>query len=299
MKNPLLITGIHRSGSTWIGKTFALAPELCYIHEPFNIKKHPEAPFDVWFLYLNESFPQKHSLDVKAYLNGFRTFSVAQAISGVLKAKYPGQARDVIVEQINRQLKRPLFKDPIAVLSAEWMHKELNSEVVLSVRHPAAFVASIKVKDWQFDFRNFLRQEELMDTKFSLFRSEIMDLAASKRDIIDQGILLWNCIHAVINDYRIAYAHNNDWSFVRHEDLSLKPLETFRDLFKKHGLTFNEQVSRAILASTQSDEKKYLTRNAKKNITTWKDRLTQAEIERIKKGTENIWPLFYEEDSWL
>ena len=37
---PILVTGAHRSGTTWVGKMLALAPGVAYIHEPFS----PKAP---------------------------------------------------------------------------------------------------------------------------------------------------------------------------------------------------------------------------------------------------------------
>ncbi len=39
---------------------------------------------------------------------------------------------------------RPLLKDPIAVLSAPWLERTFGMQVVFSVRHPAAFAASLK-----------------------------------------------------------------------------------------------------------------------------------------------------------
>ena len=33
---PILVTGAHRSGTTWVGKMLALAPGVAYVHEPFN-----------------------------------------------------------------------------------------------------------------------------------------------------------------------------------------------------------------------------------------------------------------------
>ena len=34
--NPILVTGSHRSGTTWAGQMLATAPGIGYIHEPFN-----------------------------------------------------------------------------------------------------------------------------------------------------------------------------------------------------------------------------------------------------------------------
>lgn len=33
---PILVTGSHRSGSTWVGRMISASPEVFYIHEPFN-----------------------------------------------------------------------------------------------------------------------------------------------------------------------------------------------------------------------------------------------------------------------
>ena len=35
-RRPILVTGSHRSGTTWVGKTIALSPSVTYIGEPFN-----------------------------------------------------------------------------------------------------------------------------------------------------------------------------------------------------------------------------------------------------------------------
>jgi hypothetical protein len=34
--SPVLVTGIHRSGTTWVGKMLAAAPGVVYINEPLT-----------------------------------------------------------------------------------------------------------------------------------------------------------------------------------------------------------------------------------------------------------------------
>ena len=38
---PILVTGAHRSGTTWVGKMLALAPGVGYVHEPFSPLTRP------------------------------------------------------------------------------------------------------------------------------------------------------------------------------------------------------------------------------------------------------------------
>ncbi len=54
-QRPILVTGAHRSGTTWIGKMLALAPGVGYVHEPFSPLTAPGisgAPFDRFFAYV-------------------------------------------------------------------------------------------------------------------------------------------------------------------------------------------------------------------------------------------------------
>ena len=36
---PILVTGSHRSGSTWLGQMIGASDAVGYIHEPFNIDR--------------------------------------------------------------------------------------------------------------------------------------------------------------------------------------------------------------------------------------------------------------------
>ena len=74
-------------------------------------------------------------------------------------------------------------------MSAEWVYKHYNCDVVITIRHPAAFIANLKVKDWQFDFNNYLNQEDLMNGYLLDYKDQIIEYSRTKQDIIKQGIL--------------------------------------------------------------------------------------------------------------
>src|SRR4029453_10926731 len=55
-RRPLLVTGAHRSGTTWVGRMIDLSPEGGYINEPFNPHHQPGicgCRFPLWFQYVN------------------------------------------------------------------------------------------------------------------------------------------------------------------------------------------------------------------------------------------------------
>ena len=128
------------------------------------------------------------------------------------------------------------------------------------------------------------------------YRNEIEFSAFNKTSILDQGILLWKCLHLIIHNYRKKF--EEDWVFVKHEDLSRDPSNNFRILFKKLNLEFTPGVDEKIYNSTTSSHKEFLKRDAIKNIKLWKEKLEPKEIRLIKDGTSEIWPHFYEEKDW-
>ena len=190
MEKTILITGSHRSGSTWLGKVICTAKETTYIHEPFNISRYKNSPFKYWFEYVGNETSDKQQKKVKEYLMFYYSFFHSKTIGDVLRAKSFSQLRKTLSRAKSKFKKRTVLKDPIAVMSTEWIYKNLDCDVVVIIRHPAAFVASLKVKNWEFDFNHFLSQTELMDTHLKDYSEAIKTYSFDKKDIIKQGILL-------------------------------------------------------------------------------------------------------------
>ncbi|MGQ9575393.1 MAG: sulfotransferase [Thermoguttaceae bacterium] len=302
---PILVTGSHRSGTTWTGRMLAAAPGVGYIGELFNPHfrggLNPR-PFDHWFQYLCEENQAEYEKLVGGVL-GFKY----RLLAALAQARTPSDlgiiAKNFVVFLLDRARRaRPLLKDPIAVFSAEWLHRRFGMEVVVLIRHPAAFASSLKLKHWLFDFRHFLDQPLLMRDHLLPFKGELVRFVNSHGPgVIEQAILLWKCIYCVVDKYRKAHP---DWIFIRHEDLSRDPLGEFSRLYGRLGLHLSDRARRAIADSSgehNSAEPRGanpLKRNSKQNVATWKKRLTPAEIARIRQATSGVVELFYEDPQW-
>jgi hypothetical protein len=296
MKRNILVTGSHRSGSTWTGNVIAKARKVRCVHEPFNIAiSRNNSPLSYWFECLIDS-PIKHQIKSKTYINSFYKVFHIDNFKKTLKIRSLRGLYYYLADLKGRITDRTIIKDPIAIMSTEWMYRNYNIDIVVLIRHPAAFVASIKIKDWQYDFTNFLDQPVLMNTYLKSYEALINDFSSNKKDIIDQGILLWNTIHETIAYYQSKYG--NDWYFVKHEDLSTDPIVEFNKMFSKIGLTFDADVENYINETTKSKKQSNLKRNSIENIKTWKKRLSNDEIQRIKIGTDKVWKKFYTENDW-
>ncbi|MFP4382008.1 MAG: sulfotransferase [Candidatus Sumerlaeia bacterium] len=300
----ILLTGAHRSGTTWVGKMLSSSPEVGYIYEPFNVGNamnlNPR-PFSPWYMCLSDA-------NAGDYERVFRdVLSYRYPLwRNILKVRRPIHAARIVRDQrlswINAwRHARPMLKDPIAFFSAEWLAEHFDMDVLILVRHPAAFASSIKIKQWTFDFDNWLEQPLLMEKYLSPWENQIIDFARKERDILDQATLLWNCIYGTARRYRDKH---RDWLFVRHEDLSADPVSAFASLFGELGLEFGEKSRQAILASSgahnpkEQEAGRQFVRDSKTNIKNWKHRLTEDEIERVRRGTSEVAGAWYDDGDW-
>jgi hypothetical protein len=301
---PILVTGSHRSGSTWVGKTLANAPDVGYIREPFGVH-HRRGVLDVRFPYW---FPYICSENEAPYLRPMRDMLAfrSHTAAGLASVRSPRDlalaAHDrVEFARFRRRRARPLLKDPIAVFSAEWIADRFDAQVIALIRHPAAFASSLKKYRWTHPFGDFLAQPLLMRDLLSSYQEEITRFAGEERPIVDQAILLWNLIHSAIDTYR---ERRKDWVFARHEDLSRDPVEGFRSMFAAVGVPFSKEAEGAIARATAADnpaevsEAGVLARDSRAGIWTWKARLTDEEIARVRAGTDPLWRAFYGEEDW-
>ncbi len=298
MKKNILVTGSHRSGSTWTGKVIAKASRVRYIQEPFNIaikQYNYKSPFTYWFEFLIDS-PTEHQKESKTYIESFYKVIHLDTLKRLFKVRSLKGLYHYLADLKGRITDRTVIKDPIAIMSAEWIYLNYNIDIVVLIRHPAAFVASLKVKNWQYDFNNYLNQSILMNTYLKDYQIIINDYSKNKKDIIDQGILLWNTIHETIAYYQSKYG--NDWYFVKHEDLSISPIVEFDKMFSKIDLTLDSDVESYLNETTKSKESSRLKRNSAENVKSWKKRLSYDEIQRIKIGTDKVWKKFYTENDW-
>lgn len=299
MKRPILVTGSHRSGSTWIGTIISYAPGVRYAHEPFNIglKYHQHSPLKFWFEYISASTPDEQKQEVLAYLRSFYAFPSRYILDKALEIRSPKEAYLLLADLKGRYTDRTLIKDPIAIMSAPWIQQQTNADVIVAIRHPAAFVASLLARNWHFDFNNLLQQPLLMEERLQPFATQINAYAAEQPGIIEQGILLWNIIYGTVKDYRDVYGDR--WLFIRHEDISHHPVEMYKEIFHKLDIAFNDFVKEKIIASTTALEETAQLRNARKNTKTWKHRLTVEQVEQIRVGTANVCAHFYNEEDWV
>jgi hypothetical protein len=301
---PVLVTGSHRSGSTFVGKMLSLSGELGYIREPFSVLHRPgvlNVRFPYWFPYICAKNEAPYLQPVRDML-GFHY----QTIAALKAVRVPRDAAAIVHDQwefarYRRRHARPLLKDPIAVFSAGWLSDTFDAQVIVLIRHPAAFASSLMKYVWVHPFDHFLKQPLLVRDLLSPFAQELKEYATTEREIIDQAIVLWNVIHHAILQYR---ATRPGWRFFRHEDIAREPIERFGEMFEYLGIGFGERERAGIVNAThaanpiEARDAGVLRRDSRSAAETWKTRLSRDQIDHIRTRTEAIAGELYSDADW-
>jgi hypothetical protein len=308
-RGPILVTGSPRSGSTWVGNILGFAPGTGYVHEPFNRAKRPgvvRAAMPMNYVYITAENEDAHVASLADTL-GWR-YALGPAVRGLRNPRDAARtARDLAYfETMRRRGARLIMKDPIALFSAAWLSDRFDMPVVVVIRHPAAFVASMLAAGWSGNRVGLLlNQESLIRDRLAPFRAEIAAAAAAP-DRFDTTVLMWRLFHHHI---RLLRRERPDWIFVRHEDLSRDPVEGFRDVFARLGLDFDARAEAKVRAYSEGDKPSWGTlslfgtrrrtvRDSRDNIAAFKRRLDAAQIDRIRTLAQDVWPDFYADSEW-
>ena len=293
-----------RSGTTWVGRVLCAGNGAGYLSEPFNLATSPgtvRVPVDHWFHHVTADNERE----------------IVDALEPLLRFEYPlgrelRRCRTYVDllhtlkmwrSFVRGRGRRPLVKEPHAMFSAEWFAQRLGSDVVVTVRHPAAVVASWKRLDWSFDFVNLLEQPALVSGLLRPFRSDMEQALEPSHDLVDRVALFWHVAYRIVAGYRERFP---GFHIVRHEDLSREPLEGYRALYEALGLPLTSEAENAIAAAssaanpkeTSVEEPHETALDSRATLTSWKRRLSDQELERIRSLTGETAALFYRGDEW-
>lgn len=303
-RKPILVTGAHRTGTSWVGRMLAANPDTAYISEPLNVLHRPgvmRTKVKYWYTYINEENGSDYLPALRETL-AYRYHLPSEIASLRSMHDFLRMCRDVSIFTRGRLLRqRPLLKDPFAIFSLPWFAGHLDCDIVVTVRHPAGFASSLKRLNWPFDFQDLLAQPLLMRDLLEPYRERMESMPAD--DILGQASLLWAMVYRRV---QASCREVPSIHVVRHEDLSLDPVPGFRQLYGELDQPFTPQVERTILESSSSDNPAELSKkkvhsvklDSRANLHNWKRRLSPDEIDRIRQLTEDVAHDYYPDVDW-
>jgi hypothetical protein len=299
----ILVTGTQRSGTTWLGNILSAGDEVGYIHEPFNTTnaKIHKSPIFIPYQYINDQIDKDEDSIYSNYINYFLNPGVKFFMNSFgpirnIDSRYILPGKQILLNGWSNKMQ--IIKDPFALLSSEWMYHQLGWEIVIIVRHPAAFVLSMVEKKWTVASTVF--EKQLNDLKYVY--SNHMELVSAyinkpnkRNDLVGCAIMGWQLLHIAIDYFRNQYP---DWIIVRHEDISKTPLEYSEKLYNKLQLPYSDAIRKSINKSISGETVNGTKRDPIKNMEKWRAKLDSNTIERIKRETYTIGRKFYSDYEW-
>ena len=307
INNPILVFGLPRSGTTWLGKLFDSHPDTLYRHEPDS--RHPfndlprfisidavDAYRETVLGFVND-LPANGAPDVSASKPVFRKGYYSPWQWHLLRLT-AGSTK--LIRQIAPRF--PLFGMPSVrdypALRVVWKSVVSlgrlgvtarilnNATVFFLIRNPCGYIASIlrgqdlgKFNVQVQSSEHFKVFEDLLECRPARLRSLTMEKirALSTVERLAWRWVLFNeqCMED-LRDLSNAYV-------VRYEDLANSPQRTLQRLFESAGLGWHGQTEEYLLRSTRKHTTGYynLVKDPGLSATSWRHELSTDDIARI------------------
>ena len=252
--NWVMVTGAMRSGTTFVGRVLATGHRRAYVHEPFNTQCGlPDLP--VRYLVDDSAIGRSYHLDEA--LDSITSLQ-CQLGDGIFKQDVGWRRRgkqlaggrgqlNLRFARLHPALQSGVIKDPMGALVAPTLHRDHGVAIVVMVRHPVAWHASVAHHGFKLNgaIESFLRQAE---SSPGLMTSDEMSLATTG-DYLERSSVVWNVIYRRLHR---ELSGQVGAMFVRHEDLSGDPIATFRQIGSAVDLPLTRNAVRRIEKSTSS-----------------------------------------------
>ena len=307
--NNILLTGVPRSGTTWASHVLGLSPGTTLIHEPDNeinnvpgfFAKHqlhrmPYLTADMnltgysnfWRLIFDGcSFPKNLRLntlyllvmDFSRNLIGkdifFRYMSYTYLLRGINSKDTAAPVR--VIPQKHGAQNSKIIKSVHAGLSLSYLDAHFHPKILLLFRHPASVVSSYLRLNMPDRDRKVYLQEALVDDYLLPYLPKIQEL---------QEPLSFMGLQVAIFYYvweQLLKSHTH-WISISHEDLCEHPIERYQELYSKLNLIWCKSVEDYLHQHNRQGSGYAINRVASKEINKWRNELSSAQINSIRKG---------------
>jgi len=259
----IVLVGMGRSGTTWVGNVINYDNSYRVLFEPFLPAIVKEAKGFEYIQYLNPNC-ENASLQIQAKL----------ILAGKIRNKW--------VDRDNRQLfyRRRMLKDIRCNLMIGWLKEVANDPpVVLVIRHPLQVASSwIKMK-WDndaFSFFNVIKSQELLSKDFPIISDVLKRI--DQQDIIENMVFQW-CVNLLVPSEHLK---NNDAYALYYESLLTNFDDEVVKLFHYIDKPFKmiRLKNKMVRASSTNFQKRDFNQEKFSLLNSWKDEYSLKQIQR-------------------
>lgn len=303
----IILMGMPRSGTTWLGKIFDSHPDTLYRHEPDSAQRISGVPLFADVVHTDQ---YRHTITEFAdKLSGAWLTKVTATLPVFPKSYYAYpqlllRKFSILVTKLSAkvfgELPIPEVVDYRKVPQLVLVWKSIESvgrlgvlcrslpacRAVLILRHPCGYAASVLRGESKRKFTSDTPWHEDFGVD-----AELLEIAQAKahgltldgiRNMHPVERLAWRWV--LSNEKAMEdIARLSNCTYIRYEDLCSDPIAQTRKLFEFSGLDWNGQTEAFIRRSTASDNTAYYSifKDPLKSANKWKNELAADDIERV------------------
>lgn len=307
-RGALLVTGLPRSGTSWVGKMLEASGEVVYVNEPMNPQHPPghspgvlDAPVTRQFQYIStDDDEQWRGAFEKTLALRYQLLPEIRQNRGAYDlARMAKYATSFTAGRLRGR--RPMLDDPFAVFSTGWLAEEMGCQAIVLVRDPVSFVGSWRALGWAMHFHELLEQPLLVRDHLAGYVDRMRSLVGSP-DWLARTCLLWEMAYDVVDR---SFRPLPGVHLVSYEGLVRDPLGGFADLYRRFGLTWSAQAEGRVREATTEkagaergshrwslrgglSRTAYRPMGSTTALSTYRTRLTPDEVARVRELTAPV-----------
>ncbi len=296
-KGILTITGMHRSGTTFVGNILNQFDHIDVIHEPLNM--------EFGLAGVKHVYPCDKIIEQKDYYLGLLQDMLTAKAGYIRTAEDDGILKiigrfllggrtgfDMIKHRLKAKIspRTLVIKDPFQIMLLDTMIKEGVSAIVI-VRHPAAVWQSILRMDWKLDIKQLGNYNLLSMDPFRCGN----DNFKNKSEVVKFSIV-WRMIYEYIHNL----TNNSRLLVVKHEDICTMPYDFIKKLEKRYNLRHTRKVynyiDRMMFSNTidkKSSKLHEFKRNSRELARSWIDNINPEDEKVIREIAGDLVDVFY------
>ncbi|QIK42332.1 hypothetical protein [Pontivivens nitratireducens] len=271
----VLVTGMPRSGTTVIGERLSQGPTVAELYEPMSRK--------VGDIGIHNQF---ETVGAGGMSPEQAQAFVARLRRGQLWGRWPGlrSGRNPLLNRTRRTMLAAAFKpglthliwkDPFAVLWADWLTRNTDISVIFTLRAPLSVVASFSRMGWHFDPADLARRM----AQSGLLTADLPQRGEGISPNAHDAMLIWYLVHLNLRAWMDA---DSPITVVDIEDNLEHGVAVGERLQAATGLPVAAAaaLSTAPTSGEALPQKAHVKERSAQSITTyWKQTLSPQEIE--------------------
>jgi hypothetical protein len=275
----IIVSGLHRSGTTHFANLVSISSGLNVIHEPTS--------YELGDIRVPCWYPEKGDFN-----GDFLSFMAALNDKRLIKPRYlkriKGEAfirtlaRSIIggtfEKSLVSRLPHYIVKDPFLIRLLQFV--DIRIPAFVTYKHPLANLFSVQRQSWSIDINMFSKNIFLRHGQ----NKKLFEKYFNKEEVI--FLLLWEYIHSELLDN-----FQENFQLINHEKFCLLPMEfipAFETISEKYKLNidmeiFREKIVKTMLRSTSSRKKGLhaMNRNSRAIAVEWKKSYNQDKIKVV------------------